>query len=98
MDRVLGLVPLTADSDVVDLGAGRCQALSDAMGLLEQVLTRFTGAPVMMALDVALANAVGQQFLSLDGAGRWSQETSSPTGSLDVCGIRQKQPRRTAGL
>jgi hypothetical protein len=74
MDRVLGLVPLTADRYVVDLGAGRCQALSDAVALLEQALTRFTGAPVMITLDVALANAVGQQFLSLDGAGRWSQE------------------------
>jgi predicted ABC-type transport system involved in lysophospholipase L1 biosynthesis ATPase subunit len=74
MDRVLGPVPLTADNYVMDLGAGRCQALSDAVALLEQALTRFAGALVMVTHDAALAHAVGQQLVSLDGAGGWSQE------------------------
>lgn len=46
----------------------------DAVRLLEQALSRFTGALVMVTHDVALAHAVGQQFVSLDGTGGWSQE------------------------
>ncbi|MCX6085189.1 MAG: ATP-binding cassette domain-containing protein [Caldiserica bacterium] len=46
----------------------------DAVTLLEQALSQFTGALVMVTHDVSLARAVGQQFLSLDGTGGWSQE------------------------
>ena len=46
----------------------------DAVTLLEQALSRFTGALVMVTHDAALALAVGQQFISLDGTGGWSQE------------------------
>ncbi|MCX6062685.1 MAG: ABC-F family ATP-binding cassette domain-containing protein [Caldiserica bacterium] len=46
----------------------------DAVMLLEQALLQFTGALVMVTHDVALARAVGQQFVSLDGTGGWSQE------------------------
>ena len=45
----------------------------DAITLLEQALSRFTGTLVMVTHDAALAGAVGQQFISLDGAGGWSQ-------------------------
>lgn len=46
----------------------------DAVTLLEQALSQFTGALVMVTHDAALAHTVGQQFISLDGAGGWSQE------------------------
>ena len=46
----------------------------DAVTLLEQALSRFTGALVMVTHDAALAHALGQHFISLDGAGGWSQE------------------------
>jgi len=46
----------------------------DAVMLLEQALSRFTGALVMVTHDATLALAIGQQFISLDGAGGWSQE------------------------
>ena len=46
----------------------------DAVMLLEQALLQFTGALVMVTHDVALARAVGQQFVSLNGTGGWSQE------------------------
>jgi ATP-binding cassette subfamily F protein 3 len=46
----------------------------DAVTLLEQALSHFTGALVMVTHDAVLAQAVGQQFVSLDGAGGWSQE------------------------
>lgn len=46
----------------------------DAVTLLEQALSRFTGALVMVTHDAALALAIGQQFISLDGTGGWSQE------------------------
>jgi len=46
----------------------------DALALLEQALSQFTGALVMVTHDAALAHAVGQQFISLDGIGGWSQE------------------------
>ncbi len=46
----------------------------DAVMLMEQALLQFTGALVMVTHDVALARAVGQQFVSLNGTGGWSQE------------------------
>ncbi|MCE5192540.1 MAG: ATP-binding cassette domain-containing protein [Candidatus Cryosericum sp.] len=46
----------------------------DAVTLLQQALSRFTGALLMVTHDAALAGAVGQQFISLNGAGGWSQE------------------------
>jgi hypothetical protein len=75
LDRVLGLVPLTADSHVLNLGAGRCQRLSDAVTLLEEALSGFPGALVTVTHDAALAHAVGQHFITLGGTGRWSQES-----------------------
>ena len=75
LDRVLGLVPLTADSRVVDFGAGRCQTLSNAVTLLEEALSGFPGALVMVTHDAALAHAIGQHFITLGGIGRCSQES-----------------------
>jgi ATPase subunit of ABC transporter with duplicated ATPase domains len=48
----------------------------DALTLLEQALSRFTGALVMVTHDAALAHAVGQQFIALDGKGSWSQDNT----------------------
>jgi len=75
LNRVLGLVPLTADSRVVGFGTGRCQTLSDAVTLLEEALSGFPGALVTVTHDAALAEAVGQCFITLGGTGRWSQES-----------------------
>lgn len=52
----------------------------DAVTLLEQALSRFTGAVVMVTHDAALARAVGQQFISLDGKGGWTQENRFDDG------------------
>ncbi|HWQ21917.1 MAG TPA: ATP-binding cassette domain-containing protein [Clostridia bacterium] len=52
----------------------------DALALLEWALSRFTGALVMVTHDATLAHAVGQQFISLDGAGGWSQENRFDEG------------------
>ncbi len=48
----------------------------DAVTQLEQALSVFPGALVMVTHDVALAEAVGQHFITLDGTGRWSQENT----------------------
>jgi ATP-binding cassette subfamily F protein 3 len=48
----------------------------DAVMLLEQALSHFTGALMMVTHDADLARAVGQHFITLDGAGRWSQENA----------------------
>ncbi|MFA4953817.1 MAG: ABC-F family ATP-binding cassette domain-containing protein [Patescibacteria group bacterium] len=44
----------------------------DAVTQLEQALSVFPGALVMVTHDVALAEAVGRHFITLDGTGRWS--------------------------
>jgi ATPase subunit of ABC transporter with duplicated ATPase domains len=52
----------------------------DAIMLMEQALSQFTEALVMVTHDTALARAVGQQFVSLDGTGGWSQENRFDDG------------------
>ena len=46
----------------------------DAVVQLERALSEFGGALVMVTHDIALAQAVGEQFLTLDGTGGWSME------------------------
>lgn len=55
----------------------------DAVVQLEQALSAFRGALVMVTHDAALARAVGREFLTLDGRGGWSRDTF-PTGELPV--------------
>lgn len=51
----------------------------DAVVRLEQALSAFSGALVMVTHDAALAQAVGREFLTLDGRGGWSRD-AFPTG------------------
>jgi ATPase subunit of ABC transporter with duplicated ATPase domains len=46
----------------------------DAVVQLERALSEFSGALIMVTHDIALAQAVGEQFLTLDGQGGWSRE------------------------
>jgi ATP-binding cassette subfamily F protein uup len=48
----------------------------DAVVQLERALSEFGGALVMVTHDVALAQTVGEQFLTLDGTGGWSMENA----------------------
>ena len=50
----------------------------DAVTGVEQALCTFDGALVMVTHDTALAQSVGEHFMTLDGAGGWSME--SPFG------------------
>jgi ATPase subunit of ABC transporter with duplicated ATPase domains len=56
----------------------------DAVTKLEKALVRFPGAIVMVTHDVALAAAVGSEFVALDGYGGWSRDgpTSPPPHNL----------------
>ncbi|MHB8071417.1 MAG: ATP-binding cassette domain-containing protein [Candidatus Cryosericum sp.] len=46
----------------------------DAVVQLERALSAFSGALIMVTHDVTLAQAVGEQFVTLDGKGGWSRE------------------------
>lgn len=46
----------------------------DAVVQLERALSEFGGALIMVTHDIALAQAVGEQFVTLDGKGGWSLE------------------------
>jgi ATP-binding cassette, subfamily F, member 3 len=46
----------------------------DAVVQLERALSAFSGALIMVTHDVTLAQAVGEQFVTLDGRGGWSRE------------------------
>lgn len=46
----------------------------DAVVQLERALSEFSGALIMVTHDIALAQTVGEQFLTLDGQGGWSRE------------------------
>jgi len=50
----------------------------DAVTGVEQALAAFDGALVMVTHDTALAQSIGEHFMTLDGAGGWSME--SPFG------------------
>lgn len=52
----------------------------DAVVQLERALSAFNGALIMVTHDIALAKAVGEQFVTLDGMGGWSMENAFADG------------------
>ncbi|MFZ2412669.1 MAG: ATP-binding cassette domain-containing protein, partial [Candidatus Cryosericum sp.] len=67
------LVAGTPDLLVIDELEGNLAI--DAVIQMERALSAFSGALVMVTHDVTLAQAVGREFLTLNGQGGWSRES-----------------------